>query len=46
MMKRFIPAISLIIISIAMMGYGFVRGEAAAVLKKAIVLCLECIGIG
>lgn len=46
MMKRFVPAISLIVLSIAMMGYGFVRGEAAAVLKKAVVLCLECIGIG
>jgi len=46
MMKRRIPAILLIAISIAMMGYGAYRGEAAAVLKKAIVLCLECIGIG
>lgn len=46
MMKRFLPAILCIAVSIAMMSYGFVRGEAAAVLKKAIVLCLECIGIG
>jgi len=29
-----------------MMGYGTVRGEAAAVLGKAIKLCLECVGIG
>ena len=29
-----------------MMGYGAVRGEAAAVLGEAIKLCLECVGIG
>ena len=29
-----------------MMGYGAVRGEAVAVLGKAIKLCLECVGIG
>ena len=45
-MKRRIAAIGCITISLAMMAYGAYRGEAAAVLKKAIVLCLECIGIG
>lgn len=25
---------------------GFMRGEAAIILQKAIVLCLECIGLG
>ncbi len=32
--------------SIAMMAFGAWRGEMEAVLKKAVVLCLECIGIG
>lgn len=31
---------------IAMMAFGAYRGEMGIVLKKAIVICLECIGIG
>ncbi len=30
----------------AMLLTGAVRGEAAIILKKAVVLCLECIGLG
>ena len=43
---RKISQIVLVITGIAMMGYGAVRGEAAAVLGKAIKLCLEGGGIG
>ena len=41
-----ISQIVLLIIGITMVSYGAVRGEAAAVLGKAIKLCLECVGIG
>ncbi|HMM31658.1 MAG TPA: CD1871A family CXXC motif-containing protein [Clostridia bacterium] len=30
----------------AFLVYGISRGEVAIVLKKAIYICLECIGIG
>ena len=33
-------------LAIAFMGIGIWRGEAAVVLKKAINICMECIGIG
>lgn len=36
----------MLFISIAMIGYGVMRNEAIIVLKKAINICLECIGVG
>ena len=36
----------LLVVGIAMLGFGVWRGEAATVLSKAIKLCLECVGIG
>ena len=34
------------VLGLAMMGFGIYRGELAVVLKKAVNICLECIGIG
>lgn len=34
------------ILGIVLMVYGSHRGEMAVVLKKAIQICLECVGIG
>lgn len=37
---------SILIISILLISTGVYRGEVSTVLKKAINICLECIGIG
>lgn len=36
----------ILITSIGFMSYGIFRGEMAYVLKKAVAICLECIGVG
>ena len=36
----------LLIAAICIIGFGILRDEQAVVLKKAINICLECIGIG
>ena len=38
--------IGVAVLGLAMMGFGIYRGELAVVLKKAVNICLECIGIG
>ena len=44
-MKRYVGVL-LLAAGFGMMCAGLARGEAMVVLKKAIVLCMECIGIG
>ena len=29
-----------------MLIYGLISGEASVILRKAVIVCLECIGIG
>jgi len=38
--------IALLLLSSAFIVYGVSRGETAIVLKKAVNICLECIGLG
>ena len=38
--------LALLVLGVAMIGFGLWRGEAATVLSKAIRLCMECVGIG
>lgn len=36
----------LLLLSMGMIGIGFMREEHLTVLKKAVKICLECIGVG
>lgn len=44
--KRTAIQVLLLLVALAMLYLGVQRGEAEAVLNKAIRLCLECVGIG
>ena len=43
--RYLVPAL-IILVGVCFIVYGATDGEAIAVLKKAIAICMECIGIG
>ena len=44
--KRYLLPSLAMLIGAGFVIYGVFDGEAAAVLKKAVMICLECIGLG
>ncbi|MBR0134601.1 MAG: hypothetical protein IJM18_00240 [Clostridia bacterium] len=45
LMRYLIPGVVLLV-GLGFMLFGIKDGEAAAVIKKAVAICMECIGIG
>lgn len=45
-MKRYVPGALMLVLGAALWAAGLVRGENMTVLRKAVALCLECIGLG
>ena len=43
--KRYI-AIGMMVVGVVFIGVGIIRGENAAIWRKAVNICLECIGLG
>jgi hypothetical protein len=44
--KHALPTALLLAVSAALIIVGATQGQAAAVLAKAVKICLECVGIG
>lgn len=45
-MKRYLPAILLIIVAAALIVVGVYMHQPESVLHKAVRICMECIGLG
>ena len=45
-MKKTYIRVALLILSAVFVVLGLYRGETAEILRKAVMICLQCIGIG
>ena len=45
-MKRSMIALGVFLLGAVFVVVGLTRGEAATVFQKAVMICMECIGIG
>ena len=45
-MKRYIPAVILIVLAVALTVTGILMGQHISVLHKAVRICMECVGLG
>lgn len=45
-LRRNWPALTLVALGLLFCAIGVWRGEVAVVLRKAIFICMECIGLG
>ena len=43
---RYLVPVAVLLVGVGFMIVGATNGQAAAVLKKAINICMECIGLG
>jgi len=44
--KRLALPIAVLIAGLVMMAFGVMQGELQRIVQKAVIVCLECIGIG
>lgn len=44
--RKLRPVWGMLLLGLGFMGYGIIRQEHLSVLKKAVNICLECIGVG
>lgn len=45
-LKAYAPALALLVLGVVFLAVGVWRGEAEVVFRKAVNICMECIGLG
>lgn len=44
--KKNRAGLAIIILAIALIGYGLIKNQQKSVLNKAVRICMECVGLG